>query len=386
MPLELRFLPAREGDAIWVRWGDGLDHQLIIDMGKESTGNAIRGRLEALETKDRHFELLVVTHIDGDHIGGVLTALADAPPLDELTFGDIWFNGWAHLHGKSVPRPGEGTGLEPMGAAQGERLTSWLNVPWNEAFGRGPIRREDPLRTVKLSDELTLTVLGPTTERLEQLQDTWEEEVHLAIERGTLTEVSPGLEAMGRRRPDKPELPTKGDLHVLADEVSRPDPSLSNGTSITLLLEWRKRRVLLTGDAWAADVVDGLARLGEPAPVPIDVFKLPHHGSEGNVSNALVAAVACPAWVFSTDGSRHYHPDAAAVARVVRHPMDPRPRLLFNVPSDFNEWWSDRDWKDRVRLLDRDRNGRRWPDGHPRARLTVGSTVPMHPTCIPTAG
>lgn len=345
MPLELRFLPASEGDAIWVRWGDDLDHQLLVDMGKEKTGKAIRARFESLPKAKRHFELLVVTHVDGDHIGGVLTGLADAQPLAGLAFDDIWFNGWAHLHEKTVPKPGHGTGLEPMGGAQGERLTSWLKGPWNEAFGRGPARREDPLRTVELSDELELTILGPTTDRLEQLQDKWHDEVQAALEKGTLDEVSPGLEAMGRPKPVRPELTSKADLFALADEVPDLDTSPSNGTSITLLLEWRKRRVLLTGDAFGADVVDGLARLGGPAPVPIDVFKLPHHGSDGNVSSALVAAVACPRWVFSTNGSRHYHPDAAAVARVIRRPMDPRPTLLFNVPSEFNEWWSDPAWK-----------------------------------------
>src|SRR5688500_5215439 len=101
MPLELRFLPASEGDAVWVRWGDDLSHQLLVDMGKASTGTAIRARLERLAVTDRSFELLVVTHIDGDHIGGVLSGLVEAPSLAGLTFEDIWFNGWPHLHGKT---------------------------------------------------------------------------------------------------------------------------------------------------------------------------------------------------------------------------------------------------------------------------------------------
>ena len=343
MPLELRFLPASEGDAVWIRWGDDLSHQLLVDMGKARTGKAIRARLERLADTDRPFELLVVTHIDGDHIGGVLSGLVEAPPLPGLTFKDIWFNGWPHLHGKRVRRPGESSGLEPMGAAQGELLSDWLTGPWNEAFGRGPVAREDPLKTIDLVDQLRLTVLGPTTTRLQNLQGTWATEVELAIEQGRLP-ASSGLESMGRQKPVRPDLVTKPDLNVLADEISKSDPSPSNGTSITLLLEWRGRRVLLTGDAFASDVVDGLGLLGEPGPVPIDVFKLPHHGSDGNVSDALVQAVTCRDWVFSTDGGVHYHPDAAAVARVVRKAGEPRPRLLFNVPSEFNGWWTDPAW------------------------------------------
>lgn len=341
MPLELRFLPAREGDAVWVRWGDDLRHQLLVDMGNASTGRKIRARLEGLAEADRRFELLVVTHIDGDHIGGVLSGLVERPPLAGLSFDDIWFNGWPHLHGQRVRRPGETSGLEPMGAVQGELFSDWLTGVWNERFGRGPVAREDPRRAIELSDQLRVTVLGPTPARLQNLQPTWETEVELAIERGRLPESS--LEAMGRPKPVRPDLTTTSDLNDLADELSDPDPSPSNGTSIILMLEWRKRRVLLTGDAFARDVVDALA-VGEPSPVSVDVFKLPHHGSQGNVSDAVVRAVTCRDWVFSTDGSRHYHPDAAAVARVVRKPGNPRPRLLFNVPSTFNEWWTDPIW------------------------------------------
>jgi beta-lactamase superfamily II metal-dependent hydrolase len=343
MPLELQFLPASEGDAIWVRWGDDLRHQLLVDMGRGTTGTKIRGRLEELPEQGRHFELLVVTHIDGDHIGGVISGLVDRAPLPGLKFDDIWFNGWPHLHGKRVRRPGETGGLEPMGAVQGELLSDWLTGPWNEHFERGPIARDDPLRTVELSDRLTLTVLGPTQTRLENLQATWADEVELAIEKGRLPESSQ-LEAMGRSKPVRPELTKRSDLDDLADEFTDPDPSLSNGTSITLLLEWRKRRVLLTGDAFAGDIVEGLALLGEQSPVSIDVFKLPHHGSQANVSDDLVQAVACRDWVFSTNGTRHYHPDATAVARVIRKAGEPRPCLLFNVPSEFNGWWADPTW------------------------------------------
>jgi hypothetical protein len=151
---------------------------------------------------------------------------------------------------------------------------------------------------------------------------------------------------MGRVRPTRPTLDTKADLAFLADEPSRPDPSRSNGTSITLLLEWRKRRVLLTGDAFGADVVDGLSKLGEAGPVAIDVVKVPHHGSRANVSDALVRAIASASWVISTNGNRFYHPDAEAIARILRGSAV-RPTLRFNVPSEFNGWWTDPDWKER---------------------------------------
>ena len=130
MTIELHFLPAHEGDAVWVRWGDGdvLQYQMLVDMGQKGTGKELRHRIEELPMEMRCFELLIVTHVDADHISGVLTGLAEQDPLEGLSFGDIWFNGWAHLHGEVVPSP-ETSDLEPMGPAQGEIFTSWLTAP-----------------------------------------------------------------------------------------------------------------------------------------------------------------------------------------------------------------------------------------------------------------
>lgn len=344
MNLELQFLPAAEGDAVWIRW-DG-NRQMLVDLGREATGTAFRRRLEKLPPERRHFELLVVTHVDADHIGGVLTGLADAGPLEGLGFGDIWFNGWAHLRGDLVPESGA-TELEAMGPVQGERLTSWLAKPWNEAFGRGPVQRSSPPHRIELPGGVCLTVLGPPAYRLTAFQRTWREEVRRALAKGTLSEVPPGYEALGRPEPVQPDLASWDDLERLANTPSKPDTAEANGSSICLLLEWEGRRVLLTGDAWAPDVVDALRLLGEPFPVALDVVKLPHHGSEANLSTELADAISCPRWVFSTNGSRFYHPDAAAVARVLRGDRQPRPELWFNVPSRFNAWWTDPDWQSR---------------------------------------
>ena len=68
----------------------------------------------------------------------------------------------------------------------------------------------------------------------------------IALEKGTLTTVSPGLEAMGPKTP--PDLETRDDLRDLADRPTVPDDSEANGASIVLLLRYRERSVLLTGD------------------------------------------------------------------------------------------------------------------------------------------
>lgn len=340
--MELRFLDARQGDAIWVCWGDG--HQLLVDMGTSGTGRALAERVRALPEEQRAFDLLVVTHVDTDHIGGVLTGVVDPDePVPGLTFADVWFNGWEHLHGQ-VPAD-ERSPLEPMGGVQGERLSAWLRGhAWNAAFDRAAVvRGADALPRVLLPDGLSLTVVTPVAERLAELAPGWRDDVEAALEKGTLEEVSPGLEPMGPSAP--PILESVVDLDLLVEDPSPLDPSRANAASISLLLEWAGRRVLLTGDATAAELVAGLALVDGGARVALDLVKLPHHGSRHNVSRALVEAVDCPHWVFSSDGTTFRHPDAVAVARVVRHGGE-HPHLAFNVPSPFNGWWDNDEWRD----------------------------------------
>lgn len=424
MSLTIQFLPAREGDAIWLRWTDnaaaqegtpdGTLRQAIIDMGKEQTGRELADRLRALPEDQRAFDLLVITHMDGDHIGGVLTCLSDVDePIPGLEFKDVWFNGWPHLHGERAVFPGQpapeageppdpapepepqsldtGPSAEPLGPVQGERFTKWLvHEPWNEAFGGGPVVRPDNgVTRVELPGGVRLTVLGPTQDRLTALIDTWRDDVARALARGTLDwastellplpgaeptvagdagaepatdedeEFEPGFEPLGPRTP--PVLESVEDLRALADTEVDGDSSGANGASIVLLLEWGGRRVLLTGDAFADDVVAGLAALraadrGETSaeqpgeeedepPVALDLLKLPHHGSARNVSAGLVEAVETPLWVNSSDGTRFRHPDAIALARVLVHGRREEPVLAFNVPSTYNLWWDNDSWR-----------------------------------------
>lgn len=336
--LRLSMLPADKGDALWIEWGDGPVHRMLIDMGTGKAGKGLRKRLQALPEPERRFELLVVTHVDEDHIGGVLSAVVDAAPLPGLAFGDVWFNGWKHLLQAAA---------EEYGAAHGERLTSWLQTqPWNQAFGGARIALSDPPLQRTLADGLTLTVLGPPVQRLADFRERWADEVRLAIEKGTLdaAEVSPDVQAFGVEEYGGPiVLEDRADLRALAETATPLDGSLANGSSINLLLTYRGRHLLLTGDAYGADIIAGLKAM-DPQPLTLAAFKLPHHASHGNVSTELVSAVRCQDWLISTNGAQHGHPHPAAVARIL-HAAQGHTRLHFNVRSPHNAIWDRDDWR-----------------------------------------
>lgn len=339
--LELRLLPARQGDAIWIRWGSGRTvRQMIIDMGTTQIGSALRRRLEALEPAHRAFELLVVTHIDADHIGGVLSCLVQQKKeLDGLAFRDVWFNGLEHLDASRSRT------LEDLGGAQGALLSNWLKgQPWNDAFHGGPVCRAETPPVHSLPGGLKLTVLGPTQQRLAELAPVWRKELELALKRKEEKQRASGLEALGGKKATKPRLATKADLAKLAAKVTGTDPSKANGSSIALLVEHGRRRVLLAGDAYAHDLIAGIDALGGRKPLRLDAFKLPHHGSRENTTEELIRAVDCPAFLFSTDGTQFQHPHTDAVACVIESARARPAGLMFNARSKFTGWWDNNEW------------------------------------------
>ena len=75
-------------------------------------------------------------------------------------------------------------------------------------------------------------------------------------------------------------------------------------------------------------------------PLPVDAFKLPHHGSKGNVLEALLKVAPAQHYVVSSNGDVFHHPDDQAVARVVMH-APPGATLWFNYRNPRTERWAD---------------------------------------------
>lgn len=328
----LEMLPAREGDCLLVTYGTAAPFRhILVDGGRAATYTALKARLAQLPADERAFELLIVTHVDRDHIEGALKVVEDK--AFPVTFRDVWFNGFNHLQDPD---------LEPFGAKQGERLTDALVAGgrWNQAMQRRSIEIGS-MRQRTLAGGLRLKLLSPDRAKLELLIPVWKDEAKKA---GLIPGVDPkpeprepGVEAFGRL-----------DVDELAAEPFTPDPSEANGTSIVVLAEFDGRRALLAADGHADRLEASIRQLArrEGGRLRLDAFKLPHHGSRKNVSRQLIELVDCGRYLFSTNGSQFHHPHPEAVARVIKF-GGPNPELVFNYRSDETLAWDDRSLKRR---------------------------------------
>lgn len=333
----IHMLPARRGDSLWIEYGDPDDrHHVLIDGGVGATQDAIRHRIESLELARPHLDLLVVSHIDLDHIEGLLELLREPPA--GLTIGDVWFNGWKHLP--------EDPGI--MGAKQAESFSARLEqhgYPWNTKFGGKAVALSSdpdaPLPTRTLEGGMEITLLGPTPERLSRLRSAWKREVEAAgLVPGKAGALLEGL--------DDSETGIMGaavDLRDLAASPFKKDTSRANGSSIALVASYGGKRCLFAGDAFADDMVVAAKKLADTegeTELALDAVKLSHHGGKKNTSAELVRTLACRNYLVSTDGSYYEHPQVESLSRVVVHgDRRGQPRLFFNYESDQSALWKE---------------------------------------------
>lgn len=333
--ITLDVLPARFGDCLLLECHrtEGRPWRALVDGGPSDCWPHLQARLLEIPENERGLDLVVVSHIDNDHIAGVIRLFEDFQhSVPGLTVGDVWFNGLPQL-------PDAETGTT-RSVAQGmqfmdvlRRPGAGLPLPWNEAFGRAPVMTDDAgFAERSMPDGPTLTVLSPTPKRLTILSRVWA---------GALDQVDRG-ESSDEPLPPLPLLPLT-DLPGLAAKATPNDAAAPNGSSIAFLLEHRGASCLLAADAFPVVLGAGLFELAgrrQRTSVPVDVFKLPHHGSRANVTSTLVELAPASHYVVSTNGDRFNHPDDEALARVVTG-RDEDITLWFNYRNARTERWGE---------------------------------------------
>ncbi|MBV8858480.1 MAG: hypothetical protein JOZ02_16220 [Acidobacteria bacterium] len=328
MIFTLEALEAKHGDALLLHYGTKKAPKLVvIDGGPQGVFDAsLRPRLEALRDKRSPgkplpVRLLMVSHIDDDHIRGVLdltdhlleqqgseTLLCDITTLWHNSFDEILGNNETDAIpaslGSSVRLSATGELTFPAnlfrdeGAAavaanvpEGRRLrgnAEALSLIPNDPFG-DLVSLRPKQKPLALGGNLKLRVIGPGRARLEKLEQDWDAKLKTLQKK----------EAAAAK--------------ALAAEFM--DDSVYNLSSIIVLAEAGGKRMLLTGDGLADDVLAGLREVGllkAGGTLHVDILKMPHHGSIRNVSEEFLSTVTADHYVISANG-KYDNPDLATL-------------------------------------------------------------------------
>ncbi len=330
----LEVLPADYGDALHISYGCGKGrHHLWIDGGLvKSYRESWRRRMRQFAAKGEEIALLVVSHIDADHINGVRAFVEENQRQDEdedsVPIREVWFNQYRHIRPYGSQERAEDDVLRvflqlskredfvdyishraarfvplasrlarasaeemvPKGVSEGRTLARLLDggYPSNARFAGSAVVREGKPPVVDLPGGARVWVLSPNGEGLARLFEVWEtylkgrdlEEMLAVRGAGPMTageSLVPGFVQnlmLWDREPF--EVPLKGreeDLTRPIDGLARrgfqEDESVANHSSIALLFEYAGRRLLLAGDAYPSVLVEGLREMGYSARCPL---------------------------------------------------------------------------------------------------------------------
>jgi hypothetical protein len=194
------------------------------------------------------------------------------------------------------------------------RLAGVLKIPLNPDFGHGlvqsglagPGSKAQPVNV----GGIEFTVIGPLQAELIALQkdhDKWLKE-----------------------HPER-----QADATALLTAIS--DTAVANLSSIVLLARRNGKTLLLTGDASAEKVVDGLEETGLVAkgqPFSVDILKMPHHGSIRNIDAERIKRLPAKTYAFSGSG-KFGNPDRETLDLLFKTRPGVTMTLVLSYKVDF---------------------------------------------------
>ncbi|UXH80101.1 AVAST type 1 anti-phage system MBL fold metallo-hydrolase Avs1a [Roseateles amylovorans] len=356
--LKLKMYPAKNGDAFLV---DAGGSHILIDAGFASTYQSfIASDLAVLAKAGGRLDLVVCSHIDADHIGGLLEFFSLNGPSGRrgIEVDAVWHNSLRSLpapsalpdalHDRMVLEAIRRRGFQgstspapnPISARQGSSLARLLrqnDYLWNKGVGSSCISEQTPPSHLLGA---VIHVIGPTTGRLGELRELWLREVRKLGYKGSshpsdlLDDAYEMWCAAVHASPAPQAKPIAANGSQRLADIYTPDTSIPNSSSISLIISTGTERVLFLGDAWAEDVVTKLRALHPAsAPVVFDAIKISHHGSLHNTSVDLLEHVDAPRFLVSSDGTQHGHPDFEVLAEIVDRPAAFERHLFFNYET-----------------------------------------------------
>lgn len=360
------------GDCVLLTSSDGK--RILCDGGMpEAYRDFTSGPLGKLRDDGHHIDVAYVSHIDRDHIGGILSMLdcevewrawevrqkngikskkpktARPPAVKE-----IWHNAFLETVAKSNKK---GLGAAALSSALGSSATvlaalniagmatpderealestrmlaqsvgdalevNWrisdkqLNIPLNPAYdGEFMVARKDPLSVGSLS----VKVVAPTAKELKKLRAEWNAWLD---DHEAYTE-----ELRKNHAKDEKNLSSNlsaQDRAIAARKIAvaaKDDVTPPNVASLVLLIEDAGISMLMTGDANEADMMIYLEEAGlgdKTQPLELDVLKVPHHGAHNAYSPEFLDCVHACHYVFCGDGA-HHNPEHDVVEGYIEH-------------------------------------------------------------------
>jgi beta-lactamase superfamily II metal-dependent hydrolase len=384
--MKIRVYQSGKGDCLLLTSESAKPVRILVDGGlREPFLEHVAPDLAKLKAP---LDVVYVSHIDDDHIAGVLQFMDDLIDWRVYDYQKKAKNPKAKL--PPNPRPPGAKKLwqnsfhellkdnsgpidEMLGASTSILAASTLSIapPLREMHAELALSKAQALKLARRvgPDQLGIAVnpevkhkllllrgdapvykvgtikfhlLGPTQKNLRELRDEWDEwiresqdQIKKIQRQAKIDEDRLGTDVERLLRPltMNADVFAKMQLEFAKKLGDRNKVTLPNLASLMFLAIEGKQRVLLTGDGHSNDVVKGLKTHGvldTNGQYHVAVMKVPHHGSEHNITPEFCRDITADTYVFCGNGA-HSNPELDVLKTIA----EKRQKALPTRPFKF---------------------------------------------------
>ncbi len=314
MGIKFEFLKAYNGDCILITIDEDIN--ILIDGGMLKTYINKKSKTATLKSKLRevnHLNLVILTHIDEDHICGLIELLKDEEHRGKIK--ELWFNSADYLEKISIPNKEKSYGQ-----------SNYFKALIDKYLIHDFIHRDDIFMEKQINycyEKFSIKLLSPYLENLQDLDrehKKWEEKREKDGKTKIVDCNRKGIREISR---------------VNYDDKKAID-RVANASSIAFILTYNQENYLFLGDADINMINRSLSKLNHNW-LDFKFVKLSHHGSFTNINQDFLDMIDTDTYIVLTNGDKYNHPDKETIELILEYhkKKDEEVNILFNYENYF---------------------------------------------------
>ncbi|MGL4863532.1 MULTISPECIES: MBL fold metallo-hydrolase [Bacteria] len=377
--IEIKSFNAKNGDSFYLYFPEEK-FNILIDGGYSSTyKDEIKLELEKIKARGEELDLLIVTHIDNDHISGIIKLIEENGSNEEskiIKIKEVWFNSYFNS-------PTEKININLDASMQLKLKQEIKTIDNHEYFGEIGINEMKKLsdlllegkykinesfdyfsintagKTIISKGPILFRILSPEMSSLIKLDEEFNKKIdflskqEMNIYNNDLNKYFEKFVSNienEEQTTEVIEINSHRNIIELSEVKDVESNTISNETSIAFLIEYNNKKILFLGDAslsvYNRELCKIYSNLNE---IIFDFIKLSHHGSKNNISTDFINRINCLNYFISTDGSgNHEHPNKETIAKLIVNSNN-KIKILLNTRNKSHDRWIDK-LKDNIEL------------------------------------
>ncbi len=373
--VKIKLIPAEYGECIVVSVGGKKQFNLLIDGGVAKTYQEyVKSEIQRIKILGQRINLMVCTHMDNDHISGLVQILKKT---NYDLVDNVWYNGFLQVVSRKFYSQkdnnytdrdnkiletiiSQGTipdGEQEVGINEGMSmgvLVENRKIPLNEIVAGQAISTESVRNTIEIAKNVYISILGPSKENIIEVEEYWKKEM---VSRNFMFRVSNKIKLMEAFEYQLERIKTQyleerlniseiDDLEKYIGDLKEFDESIVNRSSISFILGYDNKKYLFLGDA----VIDETTLRNIENVVGVkyrfSAIKLPHHGSRYNITHEFICRYTADEYYCLTNSKKYDHPDLEVLATILCKDSHFK-KVVFNYPIIKAYFLDKKEWKEK---------------------------------------